>query len=94
LADSSLQFKVLAIGPLLEQMVDEFTYDGIMQSSVPFHEYTAANKLVTWVQQVRQSTLSRHAHHPIIIDHLHFLASHHCTHSSRRTRLLRRTTRR
>jgi Meckel syndrome type 1 protein len=47
-----LQFKVLAIGPLLEQMVDEFTYDGIMHSSVPFHEYTAANKLVTWVQQV------------------------------------------
>jgi hypothetical protein len=35
-------------------MVDEFTYDGIMHSSVPFHEYTAANKLVTWVQQVRQ----------------------------------------
>jgi hypothetical protein len=32
--------------------MDDATYDGLMSNSIPYHEYIAVNKLVTWVQQV------------------------------------------
>lgn len=38
---------------MLEQMLDEMTYDGLANNSLPYHEYSAVNKLVSWVQQVR-----------------------------------------
>ena len=47
-----MQFKVLAIKPLLEQLLDAVTYDGIMSNDAPFHEYSAVSKFVVWVQQV------------------------------------------
>jgi hypothetical protein len=50
------QFKVLAIKPILEQLMDDATYDGLMSNSIPYHEYIAVNKLVTWVQQVESCT--------------------------------------
>jgi hypothetical protein len=36
--------------------MDEATYDGLMGNSIPYHEYIAVNKLVTWVQQVESCT--------------------------------------
>lgn len=32
--------------------MDEMTYDGLVNNSTPYHEYSAVNKLVSWVQQV------------------------------------------
>jgi hypothetical protein len=37
--------------------MDDATYDGLMSNSIPYHEYIAVNKLVTWVQQVESCTL-------------------------------------
>ena len=44
---------MLAIKPILEQLQDDFSYEGILSNELPFHEYTAVNKLVTWLQQVQ-----------------------------------------
>ncbi len=52
------KFKVLAIKPILSQMLDEATYDGLMSNAVPFQEYAAINKLVSWLQHFTTQSIA------------------------------------
>ena len=52
------KFKVLAIKPILSQMMDEATYDGLMSNDVPFQEYAAINKLVSWLQHFTTQSIA------------------------------------
>ncbi|KAJ1393587.1 hypothetical protein B484DRAFT_425437 [Ochromonadaceae sp. CCMP2298] len=52
--------KVVAIKPLLEQLVDHLTYDGFLSNEAPLHEFAAVTKLVQWVRQFSTFTIQLH----------------------------------
>jgi len=49
---------VLAIKPILAQLTDDASYDGLMSNTTPFQEYTAINKLVTWLQHFTTQSIA------------------------------------
>lgn len=58
--DSVSKVKVLALQPILEQMIDEDAMDNLRNSkNMSYPEYIALTKLITWVKQVTNSALKR-----------------------------------
>jgi hypothetical protein len=48
-----MKFKIIAIQPILEQLMEEVTLDSLKNNNYPFQEYIALNRFLTWVKQVR-----------------------------------------
>jgi hypothetical protein len=46
------QFKVIAIQPILEQLLDQSSIESLKTTELPFEEFIAMNRLISWVKQV------------------------------------------